>query len=74
MLTDGFVEDINDGEKFFFSGGIGYREKHFFLDLAYLQTISNEDYYLYGSENVSFDPIRNKYSTYNLMMTIGFRY
>lgn len=69
-----FVNDINDGEKFFFSGGVGYREEHFFVDLAYLQTISNEDYYLYGSENVSFDPIRNKYSTYNLMMTIGFRY
>ena len=69
-----FVNDINDGERFFFSGGIGYREEHFFVDLAYLQTISNEDYYLYGSENVTFDPIRNKYSTYNMLLTIGFRY
>jgi hypothetical protein len=69
-----FSNDVNDGEKFFFSGGVGFRDKHFFADLAYVQTVSNEDYYLYGSENVSFDPIRNKYSTYNLMLTCGLRF
>jgi len=69
-----FVNDINDGEKYFFSGGFGFRDKHFFLDLAYVQTMSKEDYYFYGSENVSFDPVHNKYSTYNVMMTLGFRF
>lgn len=68
-----FARDINDGKKVFFSGGIGYREKSFFADLAYLQSMSNEDYYLYGSEQVSPDPARNKYSTYNVVLTLGFR-
>lgn len=71
--TSPYADDINDGEKYFFSGGFGFRDRNFFLDLAYLQSFSTEDYYLYGSENVSFDPISNEYITYNIMMTLGFR-
>ena len=48
------------------------------LHLAYqawdLQTFSKEDYYLYGSESVSFAPVQNNYKTYNLMLTFGFRF
>lgn len=69
-----FADGINDGEKLFFSGGFGFRDKNFFLDLAYLQSRSYEDYYLYGSENVTADPINNKYSTFTIATTIGFRF
>ena len=69
-----FANDINDGEKITFSGGFGFRDKNFFLDLAYVQTTSKEDYYFYGSENVITDPAKNKFSTYNMLMTLVFRY
>lgn len=69
-----FAEGVNDGEKMFFSGGFGFRDKNFFLDLAYLQTLSSEDYYLYGSENVSVDPVGNDFSSYTVSMTLGLRF
>jgi hypothetical protein len=72
--TSPFSDNINDGEKFFFSAGAGIRSGSFFTDIAYLQTFSKEDYYLYGSESVSFAPVQNNYKTYNLMLTFGFRF
>ena len=69
-----FTSGINDGEINYFTGGIGYREKYFFVDLAYVRSVSNEDYYLYGSENVSVDPVKNKLISNNFLITIGFRY
>ena len=72
--TSPFSDNINEGDRFFFSGGLGYRDKAFFADLAYVQTGSKEDYYLYGSENVAVDPVQNKFSTYNLMLSFGLRF
>lgn len=69
-----FDSDINNGEKFYYSGGLGYREKNFFLDLAYVRSSSNEDYYFYGSENVSFNPVKNHLVANNILLTLGFRY
>jgi len=69
-----FTSGINDGKINYFTGGVGYREKHFFVDLAYVRSVSNEDYYLYGSENVSVNPVKNKLISNNFLITIGFRY
>ena len=69
-----FADDINDGDKIFYTGGFGFRDKNFFIDLAYVRSVSYEDYYFYGSENVNFEPVRNKYITNNLLLTLGFRY
>lgn len=69
-----YANDINDGEKLSYSGGMGFREDNFFLDLAYVRTKSNEDYYLYGSENLAVNPVKNSLYTNNLLLTIGFRF
>jgi len=69
-----FAENINDGEKFTYSGGMGYRDKNFFIDLAFVRTESKEYYYLYGSENVQANPVTNRLYNNNLLLTLGFRY
>ena len=69
-----YANNINDGERFYYSGGIGFRDKNFFVDLAYVRSASNEDYYLYGSENVQIEPVKNKIITNNILLTMGFRY
>jgi len=69
-----YADDINDGEKFSYSGGMGFRDKNFFLDLAYVRSENHENYYLYGSENVNVNPTDNKLITNNLLLTLGFRY
>lgn len=35
------------------SGGIGYRSKYFYIDMAYVYSLSEEDYYLYEGFGVS---------------------
>jgi hypothetical protein len=69
-----FAPGINDGKKNYFTGGLGYRDKNFFVDLAYVYSMSNEDYYLYKSENVTVNPVKNKYITNNVLLTVGLRY
>lgn len=69
-----YADNINDGEKFTYSGGMGFRDKNFFLDLAYVRSENHENYYLYGSENVNVNPTDNKLITNNLLLTLGFRY
>lgn len=63
-----------DGEKLYYSGGIGFRDKSFFVDLAYVRGSSNENYYFYGSENVQTEPVKNQLITNNVLLTLGFRY
>lgn len=67
-------ERINDGEKLYYSGGFGFRDKNFFVDLAYVRSETNQDYYLYGSENISVNPVKNEHFTNNVLLTLGFRY
>ena len=67
-------ESINDGEKLYYSGGFGFRDKDFFIDLAYVRSETNQDYYLYGSENISVNPVNNEIFTNNVLLTVGFRY
>lgn len=69
-----FVNGINDGETTHYSGGFGFRDKNYFIDFAYVHSISNEDYYLYGSENVVVEPVKNQHFANNFVVTIGFRY
>jgi hypothetical protein len=69
-----FVSGVNDGKKNYYTGGLGYRDKNFFVDLAYVYSSSKEDYYLYRSENVQVNPVKNKYITNNVLLTIGLRY
>ena len=72
--TSPFENGVNSGERFFFSGGAGFRSKSFFADIAYLQSFIDEDYFLYGSENVTVNPAENRFVTYNLLLTCGFRF
>ena len=69
-----FASGINDGQKSFYSGGLGFRDKDFFLDLAYVRSSSNEDYYLYGTQDIVVNPVKNKLVTNNILLTLGFRF
>lgn len=64
-------KDYN-GEKLQFSGGIGYRSKHFFIDMAYIFTRMNQQYYLYDAAMVNPAQIAN-YS-HSLTATAGIRF
>ena len=54
------------------SGGLGYREKHYFFDLGFMHTFYNNEYYLYNPALAS--PSINSINTNTLSMTIGYRF
>lgn len=74
FATGSSGEKINDGQKLYYSGGLGFRDNNFFVDLAYVRSESNEDYYFYGTENIKVNPVENKYFTNNVLLTVGLRY
>lgn len=69
-----YTDDLNDGARSSFSFGLGFRQRNYFVDLAYVHTISQEDYYLYASETVSTPPATLDDSSNNFILTLGFRF
>ena len=57
-----------------FSGGLEYCSGAFYLDAAFAWSKSSSDYYLYGTENVIVNPVKNDFDYFNLMFTFGYRF
>jgi hypothetical protein len=69
-----FASEINDGVRQVISGGLGYRGKSVYTDLAFSYNLTNLDYYLYGTENISVNPVDNQYTGYTFIFTLGYRF
>jgi len=57
------------GARMGYSGGIGIREKGYFLDFSYNHLRTEDNYYLYGTAMAE-----NKYYTNQFLATLGFRF
>lgn len=69
-----YANNLNDGKRTSVSGGIGYKKGEFALDLAYVHTTTNEDYYLYSYEGITTNPIATKYTTSQYVATVRFNF
>lgn len=69
-----YLNDINDARLQGYTGGIGYKDKFYYIDLAYVYTKSIEDYYLYGTENIRVNPVENELINHRVMLTFGTRF
>lgn len=67
-----FANDINDGERRVMSCGLGFRDKQFFMDMAYSFSKQTEDYYFYDPSLVK--AVKNEMKGHNIMLTVGFKY
>ncbi len=74
FTTSPYANNLNDGKRTSISGGIGYKKGEFALDLAYIHTTTNEDYYLYSYNDITTNPIANKYTTSQYAATIRFNF
>jgi len=63
---------VNESHKYQVSAGLGYRDRDFFFDLAYVYSIDSEDYYMYDPAFVSASSIENNVS--QLVMSIGMKF
>jgi hypothetical protein len=71
MYGTPFRSGLNDAAEQFISGGIGIREKNFYIDLTYVHSLRNEDTYLYPGvlSAVNHNINRNLFVT-----TLGFKF
>ncbi len=70
-ITSPYQNDINDGSRFGFSGGIGLKEGWFFMDLAYAYNKMKDDYYFYNTGGISSNPVQNSTIGHSILLTIG---
>jgi len=76
MYGSPYQNDLNDGMRQSFSGGIGYKKGNFAIDFAYVYTTKNEDYYFYTSENPNLQPnaVKNTFTDQNFILTFRYVY
>lgn len=69
--TSPYQNNINDGSGLGFSGGIGFKQKWFFMDFAYAYTSMKSDYYFYNAGGINADPVANTNRGHYIVTTIG---
>ena len=69
-----FKNNGNDGAIKSYSLGLGYKESNFFVDVAWVLRKSNQDYYLYGYNNIVTNPANVKTKQTKFLLTLGFRF
>ncbi len=69
-----FASGVNDEVRQMASGGLGYKGKSFFFDMALSYAFSDFDYYLYGTENIHVQPVSIHPSDYNFLLTFGYKF
>lgn len=69
-----YQDGINDGALTSYSGGIGFKEKFYYLDFAYVYSKKMEDYYLYGTETIQVNPVQNDLIDHRFLVTLGTRF
>ncbi len=50
-----YANNLNDGARTNYALGIGYAERSFGIDLAWVRGVMNQDYYLYSYENPQYN-------------------
>jgi len=69
-----YANNINDGKRQMYSGGIGYKSHYFAVDFAYVYSIMNEDYYMYTSSIPEYNPnaVDNQFTTSSFVLSAKF--
>jgi hypothetical protein len=61
------------GSKLNLSGGLGYRDKGFFVDLTYVQGINKDVQFAYRLANAPYSGANIKNMAGNVLLTVGFK-
>lgn len=69
-----FAENGNDASIKSYSLGMGYKERNFYLDFAWVYSDKNEDQYLYGFSSIATNAAATNTMTSNFMFTFGMRF
>lgn len=69
-----FKSGVNDGQMQSFSAGLGFRTSNYYYDAAFVYSMYEMDYHLYGVDNIRPNPVLNSQNNYTFLFTIGYRF
>jgi len=73
-ISDGYKVAGSDFSQSRFSGGIGFREKNFFIDLGFLYSLTKEFTQPYTLENTYVPGSNDRVTGYNATVTVGLKF
>lgn len=71
---DNQTEDITNASRMNISGGLGWRNKGMFVDLAYIHQIIKDAYYPYRLDEGVFNAAKLSNTVGNILLTVGFKF
>lgn len=71
---DNRMQDVTSGSKMNISGGLGWRNKGMFIDLAYIHQIVKDAYYPYRLDLYEFNVAKVNSTVGNVLLTVGFKF
>lgn len=74
LYANPYADNLNDGQRQSYSGGIGLRYSGLAIDFAYVYSKMNTDYYLYSYGDIQTNAATNKITSQNFVLTISYKY
>ncbi len=68
-----YARNLNDGMRQSFSGGLGVHISRLTIDVAYVYSKMNKDYYFYGTNDIVVNPSRNTFQNHSVVLSFGYR-
>ena len=66
--------DVTNASRMNISGGLGWRNKGMFVDLAYIHQIIKDAYYPYRLDEGVFNAAKLSNTVGNILLTVGFKF
>ena len=68
-----YASNINDGARQSYSGGLGIHINNFVIDVAYVYSKMSKDYYFYGTQDITVNPVKNSYQNHSVIFSFSYR-
>jgi len=69
-----YARKLNDGMRQSISGGLGFHiNNSLTIDVAYVYTKMNKDYYFYGTKDIVVNPAKNTFHYQSVVLSFGYR-
>ena len=74
LYASPYSNNLNDGKRQSYTGGVGLKYKAYSIDFAYVYSKMNEDYYLYSNENYQTNPVSNSIVSQNFALSLRYQF
>lgn len=74
LYASPYRNNLNDGKRQSFSGGLGFKYSSYSFDFAYVYSKMDENYYLYSTETITTNPVTKSNISQNFVLTFRYQY